>query len=315
MLAVEAGNDVVLWARRAALAEQMNTEHVNPDYQPGVQLPESLRATDDPLGALRGAEAVVIAVPAQTLRSNLGQWRELVPLDAVVVSLMKGVELGTLDRMSQVIGEVLGVPDERIAVVSGPNLAREIARHQPAATVVACVDESVAVKLQAALQTRYFRPYTNTDVVGVELGGAVKNVIALATGIADGLDLGHNAQAAIITRGLAEMTRLGLAMGAEPLTFMGLAGLGDLVATCMSPLSRNRTFGVNLAKGFGVDEAAALTRQTAEGVKSSTAILELGRRHAVDLPITEHVSSVLYDGTEISEMVASLMSRVAKPEW
>jgi glycerol-3-phosphate dehydrogenase (NAD(P)+) len=228
---------------------------------------------------------------------------------------MKGLEVGTLYRMSEVMAEVTGRPPDRLAVLSGPNLAREIALRQPAASVVACVDESVATQLQQACITPYFRPYTNTDVVGVELGGIVKNIIALATGMAEGMGFGDNSKAAIITRGLAEMTRLGMATGADAMTFMGLAGIGDLVATCMSPLSRNRTFGENLGRGMTVDEVVAITSQTAEGVKSSHAVLELARRAGVDMPIAEHVAAVVHDGLDPRDMVRALMTRVAKPEW
>jgi glycerol-3-phosphate dehydrogenase (NAD(P)+) len=227
---------------------------------------------------------------------------------------MKGIELGTSMRMSEVIAEVTGAPPERIAVVSGPNLAKEIAARQPAASVVACADEAIAEKLQQSFITPYFRPYTNTDVVGVELGGAVKNVIALAVGMAEGMGMGDNSQASIITRGLAEITRLGVALGADAATFAGLAGVGDLVATCMSPLSRNRTFGENLGRGLSLDEVVAMTRQTAEGVKSAESILALARRHNVDMPIVEHVVAAVHDGMPPPEIVRRIMSRSAKPE-
>src|SRR2546423_8243774 len=235
---VDAGCDVTMWARRHDIAASIDERHVNDGYLPGVTLPSSLHATADPAAALDGAELVVLAVPSQTLRSNLSGWVDLLPRDCLLVSLMKGIELGTSRRMSEVICEVADVPAERVAVVSGPNLAKEIAARQPAASVAACVDEAAAERLQAACMTGYFRPYTNTDVVGCELGGTVKNVIALALGMAIGMGFGDNAKASLITRGLAETTRLGAALGADPLTFSGLAGLGDLVATCASPLSR-----------------------------------------------------------------------------
>jgi glycerol-3-phosphate dehydrogenase (NAD(P)+) len=227
---------------------------------------------------------------------------------------MKGIELGTTRRMSEVIAEVTGAGPERIAVVSGPNLAKEIALRQPAASVVACADEGVAEKLQQVCHTAYFRPYTNTDVLGVEVGGAVKNVIALAVGMAKGMGMGDNSQASIITRGLAEITRLGLAQGADAATFAGLAGVGDLVATCMSPLSRNRTFGENLGKGMSLDEVVRATRQTAEGVKSAESILALARAHHVDMPIVEHVEAAVHDGLPPGEIVRRIMSRSAKSE-
>jgi glycerol-3-phosphate dehydrogenase (NAD(P)+) len=241
-------------------------------------------------------------------------WRDLLPREASLVSLMKGIELGTSKRMSEVIREVADVPEHRVAVVSGPNLAREIMDKQPAATVIACTDLDVAQRLQMASHAGYFRPYTNTDVVGCELGGAVKNVIALAVGIAAGMGFGDNARASLITRGLAETSRLGRAMGADPMTFSGLAGLGDLVATCASPLSRNRTFGENLGRGLSVDEVVAMTKQTAEGVKSCRSILELAWKHDVDMPIAEHVTKVVHEGMTVQEMLVSLISREPKHE-
>lgn len=315
MVLADAGNDVVLWGRDVDLARSITRDHENPRFHAGVALPPTMWASTDPVAVLAGAEVVVLAVPAQTLRENLTGWRDLLPGDAVLVSLMKGLEVGTEYRMSEVMAEVTGRPAHQLAVLSGPNLAREVALRQPAASVIACLDESVATRLQQACMTPYFRCYTNTDVIGVELGGIVKNIIALATGMAEGMGFGDNSKAAIITRGLAEMTRLGLAMGADAMTFMGLAGIGDLVATCMSPLSRNRTFGENLGRGMTVAEVTAITSQTAEGVKSSHAVLGLARRGGVDMPIAEHVAAVVHDGMVPQEMVRSLMTRDAKPEW
>lgn len=314
MVLADAGCEVTLWGRRQELADAVNTGRTNVDYLPGIQLPENLRATTDPAEAARGADFTVLAVPSQTLRGNLAAWAPLLAPDTVLVSLMKGIELGTAKRMSEVIEEVGKVPAERVAVVTGPNLAREIAARQPAASVVACVDEAVARRLQAACHTPYFRPYTNTDVVGCELGGAVKNVIGLAVGIADGMGLGDNTKGSLITRGLAETTRLGLAMGADPLTFAGLAGLGDLVATCSSPLSRNHTFGTNLGRGMTLEETIAVTRQTAEGVKSCQSVADLAHRHGVDMPITETVVDIVHHGKPTLVALKELMGRSAKPE-
>jgi glycerol-3-phosphate dehydrogenase (NAD(P)+) len=227
---------------------------------------------------------------------------------------MKGVELGTTKRMSEVIAEVGHVDQRSIVVVSGPNLAREIAARQPAATVVACVDESMAERVAMACAAPYFRPYTNTDVIGTELGGAVKNVIALAVGMAEGMGMGDNTKSTIITRGLAETVRLGVALGADPATFAGLAGVGDLIATCMSPLSRNHTFGVNLGRGMTVQEVVATTRQTAEGVKSCQSILELARHHGIDVPIIENVAAVVHEGRTPDRVADMLMSRARKAE-
>jgi len=310
----DAGTETVLWARRPELADALNTRHENIDYLPGVVLPAALRATTEAAEALAGADFVVLAMPSQTLRGNLTGWLTMLPPDSVLVSLMKGIELGTAKRMSEVICEVADLTAERVAVVSGPNLAKEIARRQPAASVVACTDEAVAVRLQSAMATGYFRPYTNTDVVGCELGGAVKNVMAVAVGIAVGLGFGDNARASLITRGLAETARLGEALGGDPLTFAGLAGLGDLVATCSSPLSRNRTFGENLGKGMTVAEVLAITKETAEGVKSCDAVLELAHKHDIDVPIAEHVAAVVHERMGVGDMVRSLMSRDPKSE-
>ncbi|MER5816545.1 MULTISPECIES: NAD(P)H-dependent glycerol-3-phosphate dehydrogenase [Streptomyces] len=314
VILADAGCEVTLWGRRPELAEAVNTTHTNPDYLPGIALPETIRATTDAAEALRGAEFAFLVVPSQTLRANLADWAPHLEPETVLVSLMKGVELGTAELMSEVIADVTGVSADRIAVVSGPNLAKEIAERRPAAAVVACADESVAQRLQAACHTVYFRPYTNTDVVGCELGGAVKNVIGLAVGIADGMGLGDNTKGSLITRGLAETTRLGVAMGADPLTFSGLAGLGDLVATCSSPLSRNHTFGTNLGRGMTLQETIAVTKQTAEGVKSCESVLALARRHGVDMPITETVVSIVHEGKSPVVAVKELMSRSAKAE-
>ncbi len=310
----DAGCEVTLWGRRREVVDAINTGRTNPDYFPDVELPANIRATTDPAEAAAGADFTVLAVPSQTLRDNLAAWAPLLAPDTVLVSLMKGIELGTAKRMSEVIEEVAKVPAERIAVVTGPNLAAEIAARQPAASVVACVDEDVARRLQAACHTAYFRPYTSTDVTGCELGGAVKNVIGLAVGIADGMGLGDNTKGSLITRGLAEATRLGVAMGADPLTFSGLAGLGDLVATCSSPLSRNHTFGTNLGRGMTLEETIAVTKQTAEGVKSCQSVADLARRHGVDMPITDTVVDIVHHGKPTLVALKELMGRSAKPE-
>ncbi len=310
----DAGTDVVLWARRPELAAAVRDLHENPDYLPGVALPGNITGTDDAVEAVSGADFVVLAVPSQSLRDNLASVVSGLSQGVVLVSLMKGVELGTTKRMSEVITEVADVAARQVAVVTGPNLAKEIAGCQPAATVVACSDVVAAERLQTACTTGYFRPYTNTDVVGCELGGAVKNVIALATGMAEGMGFGDNTKASLITRGLAETARLGVALGADPMTFAGLAGLGDLVATCTSPLSRNRTFGMKLGRGETLVVILAQKQQTAEGVKSCRSILDLARKHDVDMPITEHVVAVVHEGMTPTEMVRGLMSREAKSE-
>ena len=309
-----AGNQVSVWGRRESLCEAINTRHENTDYLPGLRLPDAITATHDPAVAAEGAEAIVLAVPSQSLRDNLQEWAGVLPSAVPLVSLMKGVELGTTKRMSEVIAEVTGAGPERIAVVSGPNLAREIAEGQPAASVVACVDDGTAERLQKLCHSPTFRPYTNNDVIGCELGGATKNVIALAVGMAVGLGFGDNARASVITRGLVETVRLGTALGADPYTFSGLAGLGDLVASCSSPLGRNRAFGEKLGRGMTVAEIAATTRQVAEGVESCASIAELARRHDVEMPIVEHVSRVVAGELTPKDMLFSLISRSAKSE-
>ncbi len=314
MVATEAGNDVVIWGRDSKVVDSINSDHVNREYLPDLQLPPAVWAVNDPAEAMHDADLVVLAIPSAVVRGELEKWRDSIPADAIVVSLIKGIELDTGKRMSEVINEVGGLPLRRIAVLSGPNLAPEIAAHQPAASVVACSDDDVARMLQERFRTSFFRPYTNSDVIGTELGGAVKNVIALAVGMAAGMGYGDNTKASLITRGLAETVRLGAALGADPLTFVGLAGLGDLVATCASPLSRNRSFGEGLGRGLTVDEVKAATRQTAEGVTTCRSVLGLAKRAGVDVPITEHVVAAVLGEVSPREMVGALMGREAKPE-
>ncbi|HCG2961779.1 TPA: NAD(P)-dependent glycerol-3-phosphate dehydrogenase [Corynebacterium striatum] len=311
----DAGNEVRLWARRPALAEAINQTRVNADYLPGLALPESLYATSDATEALANADIVIFGVPSQTLRSNLEKWTPLLPADSTLVSISKGVESATLKRMSEVIADATGVEASRIAVLSGPNLAKEIAEEQPAATVIACTDEERAKLVQHAAAAPYLRPYTNTDVIGAEIGGACKNVIALACGMASGRGLGNNTLATIITRGLAEITRLGVALGADPFTFSGLAGMGDLVATCSSTLSRNRTFGYRLGQGGTLEEAKAATNgQVAEGVISSDSIFRLAQQVGVEMPITQAVFGVCHRGVSVEDMIVALMGRTKKSE-
>ncbi|MFF0487486.1 NAD(P)H-dependent glycerol-3-phosphate dehydrogenase [Nocardia sp. NPDC004068] len=310
----DAGTDVTMWARRAEVAKAIAAERHNPTYLPEVDL-TGIAATDDYRQALDGADIVVLAVPSQSLRANLAAWSEHVPAGSTLLSLAKGVETGTLLRMSQVVHEVTRADPGRIAVLSGPNLAREIAAGQPAAAVVACVDPERAEAVQHACGTGYFRPYTNTDVIGCELGGACKNVIALACGIAAGMGLGSNSIASLITRGLAEIMRLGVALGANPVTLAGLAGVGDLVATCTSPLSRNRSFGHVLGAGGSMEAAQRATNgQVAEGVKSCTSIRALAERSEVEMPLTLAVSQVCHEGLSVSDAVGQLLGRRMKPE-
>lgn len=310
----DAGNAVDLWARRPELAQKIAETQENPDYLPGITLPKAVRATSDAKEAL-DTDIVVFAVPSQTMRENLTKWAPHLRTDSTLLSISKGIETDTHLRMTQIIAEVTGAEEDRIAVLSGPNLAKEVALEQPAATVIACSDLNRAKLVQAACATSYLRPYTNEDVVGCEIGGATKNVIALACGMASGQGLGENTLASLITRGLAEITRLGTELGADARTFSGLAGLGDLVATCSSPLSRNRTFGSALGQGATIEEAKAATKgQVAEGVVSSRSIFQLAQERGVDMPLTQAVYAVCHQGVKVPETIAALMGRSKKSE-
>jgi glycerol-3-phosphate dehydrogenase (NAD(P)+) len=313
MVLADAGCEVRLWGRDEAVAREVSLERTNAKYLPDVELPP-MTATTDAAEALAGAEIVVVAVPSQVARATLERLRPHIEPDAVVVSLMKGVELSTDERMSQLIAEVLEIPDGRVVVVSGPNLALEIAQRQPTATVVAGTDADVTRFVAEACSTPYFRPYTNSDVIGVELCGAAKNIVALAVGMAQGRGFGFNTTATVITRGLVEITRLGLALGADVETFSGLAGIGDLVATCTSPLSRNHRLGRYVGEGMTLEEAVAATGTTAEGVKSCRSVLELAQHHGVDMPITAGVVAVLHEGLPVDEMARGLLTRPQKAE-
>src|SRR5690625_821433 len=311
---VEAGTPVRLWTREGAVAEQINATGYNPRYLPTVRLPAGVSATSDAAGALDGATAVLLGVPAQALRANLERWAPLLAPDVTLVSLAKGIELGTLMRMSQLITSVTGLPAEQVAVLSGPNLASEISVGQLGATVIACPDPARAVTVQQMLATGYFRPYTNTDVIGTEIGGACKNVIALACGMAAGAGLGENTAAAIITRGLAEITRLAVALGARSETLAGLAGVGDLVATCTSPHSRNRSFGARLGRGAGVAQTLAESGTLVEGVSSCESVLALASSYDVEMPLSDAVFRVCHQGLSVDEAMTLLVGRRTKPE-
>lgn len=313
-IATGAPRAIRLWGRRAGVVEEINSCHRNSEYLKDIVLPESITASTDVRGVLAGAELVVLAVPAQSLRPQLREWKDMIAPGAVVVSLMKGLELGTDARMSEVISQELDLPLERIAVVSGPNLAMEIAREEPTASVVACTDAATAGWLARTCTAPYFRPYTTADVVGVEIGGIVKNVIALAVGICEGKQMGDNTKASVITRGLAETSRLALALGGEAKTMAGLAGLGDLVATCSSALSRNHTAGRLLGQGLTLEEVGRKMTQTAEGIKSGQAVHELAGKLGVDMPITAAVVAVLAGKLSVDQLGPVLLSRELKPE-
>jgi glycerol-3-phosphate dehydrogenase (NAD(P)+) len=307
--------DATLWARDPELAARIDRGHENDRYLPGIGLPPVLRATASLEEACVGADVVVVGVPSHGFREVLGAASSVIGDDVPVVSLSKGVEQGTHLRMTEVVADVLPHHSRgRIGVLTGPNLAREVAEGQPAASVVAFEDKDVAAELQQLFMTRTFRVYTNPDVVGCEIAGALKNVIAIAAGIAAGLGYGDNTKAGLITRGLAELARLGVALGGEPLTFSGLAGMGDLVATCTSEKSRNRRVGVELGRGRTLDDIVAETNMVAEGVKSTAAVLELARAHGVDMPIAAMVGAVLYEGAKPVDLVPTLMLREAKAE-
>ena len=313
ILADAGAERVCLWARREEVAAGIRERRRNPDYLTDVELPAAVTATTDPAEAVEGAHVIVLAVPSQSLRDNLSAWSGLLPPEAPVVSLMKGIELGTGLRMSEVI-VAAGLAPERVVVVSGPNLSGEIAARQPAASVVACADAATAERVAATVATPYFRPYTQTDVVGAEIGGAVKNVIALAVGMAEGLGYGDNTKSTLITRGLAQTARLGQRLGADQATLMGLAGVGDLIATCMSPLSRNHRVGVALGRGSTVEEVLAVPHQTAEGVKSCRSVVELAARHGVEMPICQGVTAVVAGQVTPAELTGALMARARKHE-
>lgn len=310
----DAGCEVTVWGRDAAVCAEIAGSRRNERYLPGIALPEGVTADPDAARAVAGAQVVAIAIPSQSARATLTPLAGSLDDDAVAVSLMKGVELATDQRMSEVVAETLGLTADRVAVLSGPNLATEIAARQPTATVVASSDPATAERVAAACASAYFRPYTNDDVVGVELCGAVKNVIALAVGISQGRGLGYNTMATVITRGLVEITRLGLALGARAETFPGLAGMGDLMATCASPDSRNHRLGLLIGRGLTLDEAIVATGGTAEGVKSSRSVLELAARVGVEMPITAAVAQVLHGGLPVDALAPLLLGRPRKPE-
>lgn len=306
---------VVLWARRPEVAHAINEERSNPDYLIGYQLPDNVRATADLEEAVTGAQLLIWGVPSHGYRGVLTDAASLISPDTPIVSLSKGIEEGTLMRMTEVTSDVLpGHRPGSIGVLTGPNLAREIAAGQPAAAVIAMTDEALAGKLQDVFHGPTFRVYTNTDVVGAESAGALKNVMAIGAGIADGMGFGMNTMATLITRALFELTRLGSALGGKPLTFAGLAGMGDLIATCMSDQSRNHRVGFGIGQGKTVDQVVAEMNMVAEGVKSTKGILAIAERQGVDMPIAEQVGRVLYEGATAPEILGNLMGRAAASE-
>ncbi len=306
------GETVRLWAYEAEVVAAINARHENPLFLPGMPLAPSLAAVADPAEAVAGADVVLSVAPSHVVRSVVRRVRGAVAPGTLVVSATKGLETDTLALMSDVLAEEL--PETRFAALSGPSFAREVYEERPTAVVASARDEATAAEAQRVFAAPRFRVYRNTDVVGVELGGALKNVIAIAAGVLDGLGLGHNARAALLTRGLAEMTRLGVAMGADPITFMGLAGMGDLILTACGDLSRNRALGQALAAGESYEAYRARHRTVAEGANASRAATALGARTGVELPIAEQVGAILFEGRPPVEAVGALMERTLKAE-
>jgi glycerol-3-phosphate dehydrogenase (NAD(P)+) len=302
-----------LWARRPQLADEINSTHINSAYLPDASLPESLRADSDLARALAGADVVAMAVPSLGFRSVIDEVSKHIGDRVPIVSLSKGLEQSTFKRMSEVIADVM--PSNPVAVLSGPNLAKEILAGQPAASVIACTDVAIARELVAVFSRPTFRLYTNPDVIGCEIGGVVKNVVAIAAGISQGFGFGENSKATLVTRGLAEMSRLGVALGAQSATFSGLAGMGDVMATCASMHSRNTQVGVRLGRGENIDEIVASMNMIAEGVKSSASVIELAHRHSVEMPIAEQVAAVCAGKVSAAEALRALMSRQSKSEF
>jgi glycerol-3-phosphate dehydrogenase (NAD(P)+) len=307
-----ANTPTVLWARRPEVADAINATHRNPSYISSVDLSPGLRASSSLAESVSDADVVVMAVPSQGFRETLQQAAPHIRPWVPIVSLSKGLETGSLLRMSQVANEVM--PGHPVAVLTGPNLASEIAVGQPAASVVAIDDAVIATALQQLFSSTTFRVYTNPDVIGCEIAGVVKNVIAIASGIAMGMGFGDNTRATLLTRGLAEMTRLATALGGSPESLAGLAGMGDLIATCSSTASRNTSVGVRLGQGETIEDIVASMSMVAEGVRSSAVVLELARQHGVDMPITEQVVAVCHESKSASEALIALMSRQARPE-
>lgn len=311
-LLVEKGYDVSLWAREKDVADEINEKSRNSIYLPDLRLPACLKATSSIEEAVKKSRYVLNVVPTQFTRAVFKEAVAWLRSDAIIISASKGIEQGTLSTVSDILHEVTGKP---VAALSGPSFAKEVIRKLPTAVTLAAANINTGLLLQEIFNTGYFRVYTHTDVIGVELGGALKNVVAIASGICDGLGLGHSARAALITRGLVEISRLGKAMGADPTTFSGLSGLGDLVLTCTGPLSRNYTVGVNLGKGMKLKEILSSTKSVAEGVATSLSAFELGLKKGVEMPIIEQVYEVLYQDKDPETAVLSLMNRTLKSEF
>jgi len=304
----DAEQDVLVWGRNTDVISEINDKNSNSKYLPGISLPTQMRATSDIQEAFDFGDAIALAIPAQSLRENLANWSEIFPKDKAIISTLKGIEAETQLRMTEVVTEILEIPPARIGLITGPNLAGELSLRQPAGAVAASANTEISEMMIEAFTTPYFRVYPSEDLVGCELAGAAKSVIALAVGMAIGLELGENTQAMIITRGLSEVARFGNAYGANPLTFLGLAGMGDLVASCGSGLSRNRTFGESLGRSGTMSQARIEVAKTVEGVASAAAILELAHRVGIEVPIIEVVADVVRDRVSPSAAISRLMT-------
>ncbi len=307
----EKGYDVTLWTYEPELADQINNERLNNIYLPNIPLPDTLRATNDIIEAVANARCIINVVPTQFIRSVFSQIKSVIKEDSIIVSASKGIEVDTLLTPSMILAEIL---NKSVSVLSGPSFAKEVILKLPTAVTLASNDRKNALLLQEMFNTDYFRVYTHDDVIGVELGGALKNVIAISAGICDGLGLGYNARASLITRGLSEITRLGTAMNAREITFMGLSGLGDLVLTCTSPLSRNYTIGYRLGKGEKLSEITK-TKSIAEGIATAKSAYMLSHKYSIEMPITEQVYLTLYEAKPIKDVVRDLMARSLKAEF
>jgi len=308
-------HNVTIWARDPEIVEAINRDHRNPRYLTDARLPDNIRATSELEEALADRELVICSVPSHGVRDVMRQAAPYLPEQAILVSTVKGIESGTWMRMDEVFEDVLDpVHHPRLVFLSGPSFAREVAESRPTAVTLACHEEAYAISVQSSLSSAWFRCYSASDVVGVELGGALKNVVAIAVGIGDGLGTGQNARAGLMTRGLREITRLGVAMGADPITFQGRAGMGDLVLTCIGDLARNRSVGIELGHGRSLEAIIAGMSQVAEGVRTTGAAVELARRHGVEMPIAAAVHEVLEGKLAPAEAADRLMSRQLRPE-
>ena len=303
----DAGNDVVIWGRNQSVVDEINSVHTNQRSLPALVLPTKLRATSDIAAAVQHSEMIVLAIPAQSLRENLKSWKALISKEIPIVSSLKGIEVTTQERMTEVVQEVLDIPEDMLAIITGPNLAREVVLRQPTGAVAASMSQELADLTAKTFSAPYFRVYTSNDVIGCELAGAAKNVIALAVGMSIGMGFGENTQALVITRGLNEVTRLGIARGAMPLTFVGLAGVGDLLATCGSPLSRNRSFGEALGRTGSMEKAQSEVRSTVEGVSTASAVVDLAHLVGVEAPIMEAVKDVVSNTISPQQAIVGLM--------